>query len=472
MSLSMTARRIVMACLGAVAAPLALAQPASPQFVGFITSGLSGPIGIFNAADESNRLFVIQQGGQVRVWRNGSLQTAPFLSLGSGTTCTYPGNAQATTVGFTSGGERGLLGLAFHPQYESNGRIFVGFTDSAGDTMVVRFTKANPAPPASGDDVLSPADLATCTVILRVDQDFSNHNGGNVAFGPDGFLYVGMGDGGSGGDPCNRAQTLDPAGLQGAASGGTGSDCPADNNFISNGGDPDSRALLGKMLRIDVDGTTATPGTALCGEPRTGQPVAYAIPAGQPSTGSGPIAAACDEVWSYGLRNPWRWSFDRQTGDLLIGDVGQNVIEEVSFEPAGVGGRNYGWRCFEGNDVFSTGVPCASPVVPHSAPVITYSHAAGRCSITGGFRYRGTVQGLGGAYFYADYCTGEVWTSVQGSGGGWSPTGTPFVDLSSVVTSFGEDEAGNLYVTNGSQILLLDGPRIPADLLFASGFEP
>lgn len=470
MPLSMTARRMLLACLGAAAAPFALAQPASPQFVGFITSGLSSPIGIFNAADGSNRLFVIQQGGQVRVWRNGSLQGTPFLSLGSGTTCTYPGNAQPTTVGFTSGGERGLLGLAFHPQYESNGRLFASFTDSAGDTMVVRFTKANPAPPASGDDVLSPADLATCTVILRVDQDFSNHNGGNLAFGPDGFLYIGMGDGGSGGDPCNRAQTLDPAGL--AANDGNDAGCPADASFTGNGGDPDSRALLGKMLRIDVDGTTPAGSAGTCGEPRTNQPLEYAIPAGQPSIGSGPIAAACDEVWSYGLRNPWRWSFDRQTGDLLIADVGQGAIEEVSFEPLGAGGRNYGWRCVEGNNNFNnTGAACTSPVVPRTAPVITYGHSAGRCSITGGYRYRGTVQGLAGAYFYADYCTGEIWTSTE-SGGSWTPPGTPFVDLSGVVTSFGEDEAGNLYVTNGSQILLLDGPRTPADLLFASGFEP
>lgn len=465
-----TARRIATLLGALLAAPTVLAQPATPQFTPFITSGLSGPIGVFNAADGSNRLFVIQQGGQVRVWRGGTLQTTAFMGFNSSTTCTYPGNTTPTTVGFTSGGERGLLGLAFHPQYESNGRIFVSITDSAGDTMILRYTKANPAPPASGDDVLTSADLATCTVILRTDQDFGNHNGGNIAFGPDGFLYIGLGDGGSGGDPCNRAQTLDPANL--AANDGNDAGCPADSGYTSNGGDPNSRALQGKMLRIDVNGTLPAGTAGVCGEPRTNQPLEYAIPAGQPSAGSGPIAQACDEVWAYGLRNPWRWSFDRQTGDMLIGDVGQGNIEEVSFEPAGVGGRNYGWRCREGNNDFNnSGVACTNPVVPRTDAIITYGHTAGRCSITGGSRYRGTVQGLVGAYFYADYCTGEVWTSTQ-TGGNWSAPGSPFVDFPNVVPSFGEDEAGNLYVISGSQVQLLDGPRIPADLLFGNGFEP
>ena len=473
-------RRFAIACVGILAAPAALAQASTPQFLPFIASGLNGPIGVANAGDGSNRLFVIQQGGQVRVWRNGTLQAAPFLGLGSGTTCTYPGSAQAATVGFTTTGERGLLGLAFHPQYESNGRIFVSFTDANGDSMLVRYTKAQPAPPASGDDVLSAADLDTCTVLLRVDQDFANHNGGHIVFGPDGFLYFGLGDGGLGNDPCDRAQTLDPAGL--AANDGNNSGCPADSNFTANGGDPDSRALLGKMLRLDVDGSTpaGTPGT--CGEPRTGQPLAYAIPPGQPSAAGGPIAAACDEVWAYGLRNPWRFSFDALTGEMFIGDVGQSAREEVSRQGAGVGGLNYGWRCFEGSQPTgnNTGPACTTPVVARTAPIIEYPRSlipgAACYSITGGFVYRGPVQSMSGRYFFADYCTGSIWVST-GAGDTWSqPTGpagagAPFqqfgtgISAGQGIASFGEDEARNLYVTVGNQVLVLD-------LLFANGFEP
>jgi len=483
-----TARRIATLLGALLAAPNLLAQPATPQFTPFITSGLSGPIGVFNAADGSNRLFVIQQGGQVRVWRGGTLQTTAFMGFNSSTTCTYPGNTTPTTIGFTSGGERGLLGLAFHPQYESNGRIFVSITDSAGDTMILRYTKANPAPPASGDDVLTSGDLATCTVVLRADQDFSNHNGGNIAFGPDGFLYLGLGDGGNGGDPCNRALTLDPANL--AANDGNDTGCPSDTNYTSNGGDPNSRALLGKMLRLDINVTEplATAGAGMCGEPRAGQPVAYAIPPNQPGAAGGAFPAACDEVWAYGLRNPWRFSFDATTGDLYVGDVGQSAREEISRTPANAGGINYGWRCFEGSQAFAnSGTGCTAPVVARTAPIIEYPRnliSGAPCySVTGGHVYRGNVQGVEGRYFYADYCTGSIWAST-GAGGTWSqPTGpggagAPFqqfgngISTGQGVASFGEDEQRNLYVAVGNQILLLDGPRVPADLLFGNGFEP
>ncbi len=479
-------RRLALAALGILAAPIALAQPATPQFVSFLASGLSGPIGVFNAGDGSNRLFVIQQGGQVRVWRNGTLQTMPFLSLGSGTTCTYPGNPSASTVGFTSGGERGLLGLAFHPQYESNGRIFVSFTDSAGDSILVRYTKASPAPPASGDDVLSGADLGTCTVILRVDQDFSNHNGGNIAFGPDNLLYFGLGDGGSGGDPCNRGTTLDPATL--GANDGNDAGCPADAAFTGNGGDPNARALLGKMLRLDINGTSTAGTAGICGQPRVNQPLEYAIPAGQPSSPGGPIAAACDEVWAYGLRNPWRFTFDAITGEMYIGDVGQSAREEISRQDANAGGLNWGWRCFEGSQPFNNnGLACTAPVVARTGPIIEYPRnlivGAPCYSVTGGYVYRGNVQGMVGRYFFADYCTGSVWVST-GSGNTWSQpsgpsgAGAPFqqfgtgINSGQGVSSFGLDEQQNLYVVVGNQVLLLDGPRIPADLLFANGFEP
>ena len=346
MSTRSLALRLAALAVCLAAAP-ASAQPVLQSFQNYV-GGLSGPIGVMNAGDGSGRLFVIQQGGAIRVIRNGALLPAAMLTLANSgqdlVTCSYPGAGAPVTVGFTGGGERGLLGLAFHPNFENNGRVFVSITDQNGDSILLRYAMATPAA-----DVMTPADKATCTVVLRVDQDFGNHNGGNIAFGPDGNLYFGLGDGGSGGDPCNRAQTLAPADLSGSASGGVGDDCAADTSFLNTpaaaNGDPDSRALQGKMLRLNVDAVTATPGTAMCGEPRLGLEAAYAIPVGQPSSSGGPIAAACDEVWSYGLRNPWRWSFDRQTGDLLIGDVGQGSIEEVDFEVASVGGANYGWRC-------------------------------------------------------------------------------------------------------------------------------
>jgi len=433
----------------------ALAQTA--QFETWINSGLNSPIGLTHAGDGSGRQFIIQQGGAVRVVRNDTLQTTPLLTVGTGFSCTYPGDASASVVGFTSGGEQGLLGLAFHPQFESNGRVFLSISDSAGDTMLVRFTMSDPA-----GDVMSAGDLQSCTVILRADQDFSNHNGGNIVFGPDGYLYFGLGDGGSAGDPCSRAQTLAPGTLV-----NTGSGCPADSSFSSNGGDPQSRALLGKMLRLDVNGTTAAGSGLLCGRPRIAHSAEYAIPAGQPGGDAGNISSACDEVWAYGLRNPWRFSFD-VAGNMIIGDVGQNWIEEVDFEPANTGGRNYGWRCREGSSSLNSGTPyCNDPAVTETfiEPVLTYLHSGGACSVTGGFRYRGEVILTRGKYLFGDYCTGQVWTSTPGTT--WT-TGVNFgAAMGFGLTSFGEDEAGELYMLHGNTIYRLNGDRG----LFYDGFE-
>lgn len=430
----------------------ALAQTA--QFETWINSGLSSPIGLTHAGDGSGRQFIIQQGGAVRVVRNDTLQTTPLLTVGTGFSCTYPGDASASTVGFVSGGEQGLLGLAFHPQFESNGRVFLSISDSAGDTMLVRFIMSNPAA-----DVMSAGDLQSCTVILRADQDFTNHNGGNIVFGPDAYLYFGLGDGGSGGDPCSRAQTLDPATLNNSGS------CAADTGFSSNGGDPRSRALLGKMLRLDVDGTTASGSGLLCGRPRMAHTAEYAIPVSQPGGAVGNISSACDEVWAYGLRNPWRFSFDIG-GNMIIGDVGQNQIEEIDFEPANTGGRNYGWRCREGASSFNTGSPyCNDPLVTATfvEPVLTYTHSGGGCSVTGGFRYRGEVLAPRGQYFYGDYCSGEIWAAQQGTPWASNVFATGFSGL----TSFGEDEAGELYALAGSTVYRLNGDRG----LFYDGFE-
>jgi glucose/arabinose dehydrogenase len=438
------------------------AQTTVPQFVPYLSSGLSSPIGIGHAGDNSNRIFIIQQGGQIRVIQDNALLTEPFLNLTNTSTCRYPGDTTASTVGFTSGGERGLLGLAFHPQFggtgSGRGKVFVSFTDQNGDSMIVRYTLSDPS-----SSVMPTEDLGSCVVVLRVDQNFSNHNGGHIAFDSNGYLFFGLGDGGSGGDPCNRAQILNPTELP--TFDGADASCPPSSAFTSNGGDPNSRALLGKMLRLDVNNTTAAPQTgSLCGRPRADQPTEYAIPTGQPSTEGGAIASACDEVWSYGLRNPWRWSFDRSNGDLLIADVGQGSIEEVNYEPINTSGRNYGWRCREGGSDFNTS-NCASPVVAFTQPVITYSHTGGRCSITGGYVYRGSISSLRGQYFYGDYCSGEVWAS-NNTGTSWSTPTSVFQTLGGTIASFGEDEAGSLYVTRGSQIWILR-----SEVIFTNGFE-
>lgn len=457
----MVATRRLLALSLAALSPAAIAgtPPDPPQFVPFV-SELSMPIGLTHAGDGSGRLFVNQQGGQLRVIRNGALVAGNYVSLSGSPafTCTYPGEASPSTVGFTSGGERGLLGAAFHPLFAQNGRLFLSFTDSAGDSMLVRFIAANPAA-----DQLTSADLATCTVLLRVRQDFSNHNGGHIAFGPDGYLYFGLGDGGSGGDPCQRSQTLAPADLQ------TGGSCATSSGFINSGGNPDSRALLGKMLRLDVDATTAAGSGQLCGRPKLGQPAAYGIPPGNPGAG-GTLAAACDEVWSYGLRNPWRYSFDRETGEMWIGDVGQGTREEINLEPAGAGGRNYGWRCREG--LLNTGLSCPTTPVAFTSPVIDYPTAGGNCSVTGGFRYRGPVVAVQGTYFYGDYCSRRVWAAVAQPGGSWAHPATVFQQPNGNLYSFGEGEDGELYGLFGSAVLRLDGARAAPDFIFANGFEP
>lgn len=464
----MVSNRRLLALSLAALCPAAIAgtPPDPPQFVPFV-SGLSSPIGLTHAGDGSGRLFVNQQGGQLRVIRNGAVVAGSYLNLAGSSpafACTYPGDASPTTVGFSSGGERGLLGVAFHPLFAQNGRLFLSFTDSAGDSMLVRFTAANPAA-----DQLSGADLASCTVVLRVRQDFSNHNGGHIAFGPDGYLYFGLGDGGRGNDPCQRSQTLAPSSLlEGIQSG---ENCSVSTAFTNSGGNPDSRALLGKMIRIDVDATTAAGTGQLCGRPRLGQPAAYGIPPGNPGA-SGTLAAACDEVWSYGLRNPWRFAFDRETGDIWIGDVGQGAREEINFEPSGAGGRNYGWRCREGL-IATPGISCSQPpVVPFTDPVIDYVRSGGNCSVTGGFRYRGPVSAAQGRYFYGDYCSSRVWSAVQQPGGGWAHPSTVFQQPAGNLFSFGEGEDGELYGLFGGTVLRLDGLRAPADLIFANGFEP
>jgi glucose/arabinose dehydrogenase len=347
-----------------------------------VATGFNAPLYATPRPGDADSLFVVEQStGLIRIVRGGAILPTPFANLRSR---------------LSVGGERGLLGLAFHPDYRQNGFFYVNYTRSGdGATVVERFgTSANP-------DL---ADLATGTVMLGpIPQPYSNHNGGCLQFGPDGYLYVSTGDGGSGGDP----------------------GCLAQNG----------QSLLGKILRLDVDSPTTR------------------IPANNPFVGD---PAFRDEIWSYGLRNPWRFSFDRLTGDMWIGDVGQNAIEEIDFQPAASrGGENYGWKVMEGRNCFSTAA-CATNVPRCNDPSLVlpiqqYTHSFG-CSITGGYVYRGCdVPDLRGAYFYADYCSNRIWTiRYDGS------QVTEFIERTAElrptsgtinsITSFGEDARGELLI--------------------------
>ncbi len=308
---------------------------------------------------------MVEQPGRVRIVNNGALEPIPFLDIEG-------------RVG--SGGERGLLGLAFHPNYAANGFFYVSFTDLAGNTRVERFA-VSPDPSA--------ADVSSAKLILGVGQPFSNHNGGLVAFGPDGMLYIGLGDGGSGGDQLAHGQN-------------TGT-------------------LLGSLLRIDVDG----------GDP-------YAVPVDNPFIGQ----AGRDEIWGYGLRNPWRFSFDAVGGALYVADVGQNQWEEVNVVDRDQAGLNYGWNTMEGAHCFGSSTSSEQGLV---LPAIEYSHSDG-CSVTGGFVYRGSaLPQLTGHYFYSDYCDGWL-RSFRFSNGSVQDETEWDVGAVGQVLSFGQDRDGELYV--------------------------
>ena len=335
-------------------------------------TGLQKPVWLTHAGDGSGRMFVLEQEGRIRVVENGRLLPEPFLDI-------------KERVG-SRGSEQGLLGLAFHPRYSENGRFFVYYTannSNNGDNTIAEFR-------VSGDR--NRADAGSGAVLLAIPDFASNHNGGMLAFGPDGYLYAGTGDGGGAGDPQRNAEN--------------------------------TTALLGKLLRLDVDNGTP-----------------YGIPAANPLAGQ---QGARPEIWAYGLRNPWRFSFDRYTGDLWIADVGQNAIEEINLQPAGSrGGENYGWSTLEGTRCFRPQSGCeTNGRVP---PVWEYNHDAGDCSVTGGFVYRGEREAaLWGGYFLADYCSGRIWSLAQDSSGAWA--GVELLRPDIRISSFGEDEAGELYV--------------------------
>jgi glucose/arabinose dehydrogenase len=342
-----------------------------------VTSGLAAPVSITNAGDGSNRLFITEQAGKIRIYDGAQLLPTPFLDISS-------------LVNYTNGGERGLFSVAFHPQYATNGYFYVNYTrKSDGAIVVARYHVSGNA---------NRGDLGSGTILLTVAHPATNHNGGQLQFGLDGYLYISLGDGGGTGD---------------------------DHGLIGNG--QDLSQLLGKMLRIDVN---------------SGSP--YAIPASNPFVGQ---MGARGEIWAYGLRNPWRFSFDRQTGDLLIGDVGQGAVEEIDFQPvASSGGENYGWRCKEGDRDYNMSTNnCASATF--TAPVLVYDHGSAPCyAVTGGYRYHGARHPqFNNMYFYADYCTGQIWGATA-SGATWSTQ--ELTRTSYYISSFGEDEPGEIYVAD------------------------
>ena len=375
--------RVVLAILMSMCTPV-FAQNFDLLSLEEFATGLSQPVGIMHAGDGSERVFLLEQSGRIKVVKNGIVNATPFLDL--------------TSVIDNASTEQGLLGLAFHPDYANNGYFYVNYTRDPGTgddlTTIARYQVSTGNP-----DV---AD-STETKILEIPQDWVNHNGGDIHFGPDGFLYIGMGDGGGSNDQYDHAQ--------------------------------DILSLKGKMLRIDVDGAPVE-GDVLCGLIQN-----YGIPASNPFADS----AGCDEIWSYGLRNPWRFSFDRDTGDMYIGDVGQNTWEEINFEPPATAGRNYGWSCREGAHDFANGNDCTG--VTPTDPVLEYSHDP-HCSVTGGYVYRGPGALFNGYYFYGDYCSDVVWLAIEGDSG-WSSTQWPLAapTLNSI-SSFGEDEQGNLFIAD------------------------
>ena len=337
-----------------------------------------------HAGDGSGLLYAVEQAGVIRVLEpDGSPHSAPFLDI---------------SERVTAGGERGLLGLVFHPAFASNGRLFVNYTDRNGDTVVSEFAR-------SGE---GQADAGSERVLLSVGQPFGNHNGGMIAFGPDGNLYVSLGDGGGGGDPTGAGQDLS--------------------------------TLLGALLRIDVDSE---------------QP--YSVPADNPFLAT---EGARPEIWAWGLRNPWRFSFDRGSDALVIADVGQGAWEEINFEPTGSGGRNYGWNIMEGPECFGAQECDTSGL---TMPVAWYPRGGGQCAVIGGYVYRGEqFPELAGGYLFADYCSGMIWALDSATAlSARQATAHEVGSAGLRPTAFGEDENGELYLVggNGEILRIIARPR-------------
>jgi glucose/arabinose dehydrogenase len=337
-----------------------------------VASGFSSPLDLENAGDGTNRLFVVEQGGTIRVIQNGAVVTTPFLDI---------------TSNVTSGGETGLLGVTFHPSYAHDSRFYVNYTRTVSGQLQSVISEFH----ASATNA-NQADPTTERILLTVNQPFDNHNAGQLAFGADGYLYFGLGDGGSGGDPMGNGQN--------------------------------TNVLLGKMLRIDVDHTSSGK--------------QYAIPADNPFVSGG----GAPEIYAYGFRNPWRFSFDAPTGQLFVADVGQDAYEEIDIVTKGA---NYGWNTMEGTHCYSPATGCTMTGL--TLPIIDYAHSEG-VTVIGGFVYHGTLlTGFQGTYLFGDFSNGKIWSLTQ-SGGTWTKTLQLSTGIS--ISSFGRDESGELYVVDYS----------------------
>jgi glucose/arabinose dehydrogenase len=354
-----------------------LSAPTSSTIRLVKVADVAKPVLVTSPRDGTDRQFIVGKGGRIRVIENGTLLSASFLDI---------------SRSVSTGSEQGLLGLAFHPSYSTNRKFYVNYTDTNGNT-VVREYKAS----SSNRNVVESGSGRT---ILRITQPYSNHNGGMLAFGRDGYLYIGTGDGGSAGDPGNRAQSID--------------------------------SLLGKILRINVNGTTSTR--------------AYKIPSSNPYVGR----SGRDEIWQRGLRNPWRFSFDRSSGSLWIGDVGQKRYEEVDRAIRTTSGPgkavNWGWRVMEGRHCYKPSSGCST--TGKKKPLVEYSHSSnGRCAVTGGYVYRGSaIPALTGWYIYGDYCSGEVWAVSAGASSPATPVRLLGTGSGRLISGFGEDASGRLYL--------------------------
>jgi glucose/arabinose dehydrogenase len=332
-------------------------------------AGFDQPVYLTHAGDHSGRLFIVEKSGQIWIMENGQRSPLPFLDIRS--------------IVSSEQSERGLLSLVFHQNYITNGFFFIYYTDIFGDTVTARYQVSD------NPDI---ADPDSQKIIFQSEQPYANHNGGHLAFGPDGYLYISTGDGGSGGDPLGNGQ-----------------------NRLS---------FLGKILRINVDGQ-----------------LPYEIPADNPFI---TFSSARGENWAYGLRNPWRFSFDRANGDLFIGDVGQNTWEEITLLPAGTPGGNLGWNHFEGNHSFKGDPNQREGLI---FPILEYQHTGGHCSVTGGYVYRGKLlPEWNGVYLFGDYCSGVVWGALPDENGLWRAQ--QLYDLPVSLASFAEDQEGELYVVD------------------------
>jgi glucose/arabinose dehydrogenase len=386
-----TRRRAAAALTGAMLAALAIGGPvaarpididqptistaATPRIaLALRASGLTKPVFVTSARDGTSRLFILEQGGKIKIYKNGSVWSTPFLSLEGKVGTAF---------------EQGLLGLAFHPGFKTNRKLYVSFTDPNNDIVVREYRTYVSSP--------NRVNTATARTIIRIPKPYNNHNGGMLAFASGGYLFISTGDGGGIGDTGNRAQS--------------------------------TSSLLGKMLRIDVNGTTSTTN--------------YRVPASNPYVGKDGL----DEIWQIGLRNPWRWSFDRANGNMWIGDVGQSLWEEVNRAirtSSGPGkGINWGWRTLEGTHCYKPATDCVT--TGKTMPLLEYEHVNGRCSVIGGYVYRGAkIPALVGQYVFGDFCTGEIWSVPSGASA--PATKVLLRDTSLTISSFGEGGTGELYV--------------------------